>query len=267
MNKKEQIVFKLLNPFFARKKYQTFFENLLSLSHFGLNYGLGGDVKYSGETYVIELMKAKFKAKDLDNVVFFDVGANIGDYTQILIKNFEGQAFRVYSFEPNSRTFQTLRKNLPHESNIRLFNLGLGSKEEVLNLYYDAPDSPYASLYDRINMPFTIKEEVQIYSLDLFCKENNIEEIHFLKMDVEGHELKVLEGASELIQNNKIHTIQFEFGPANVDSRTFFKDYFYLLKENFNLYRILKDGLHPITVYSENFEIFKTNNFLAEMKS
>ena len=61
--------------------------------------------------------------------------------------------------------------------------------------------------------------------------------IDLLKLDVEGNELLALKGLSDSIEYIKI--IQFEFGGSNIDSRTYFQDFYYLtiyyflLKSNF----------------------------------
>lgn len=78
--------------------------------------------------------------------------------------------------------------------------------------------------------------------------------------------LKVLKGAKDLIGKNSIDFIQFEFGGANIDSRTYFQDFYYLLTPYYKIYRILKDGLIAIDAYKEIYEIFLTTNFLAILK-
>ena len=60
--------------------------------------------------------------------------------------------------------------------------------------------------------------------------------------------------------------IQFEFGGCNIDYRTYFRDFYYLLKENYKIYRILKDGLFELKQYKESYEIFINVNYLAIRK-
>ena len=62
-------------------------------------------------------------------------------------------------------------------------------------------------------------EEVNLMRFDNYWDENKY--IDFVKIDVEGHELEVLEGFGNLIKITKL--IQFEFGGCNIDTRTFFK--------------------------------------------
>jgi hypothetical protein len=64
---------------------------------------------------------------------------------------------------------------------------------------------------------------------DDFCKENGIESIDLLKIDVEGAEFMVLEGFANMLKNNAIRIIQFEYGYANGDTHTLMKDFFRLL--------------------------------------
>jgi Methyltransferase FkbM domain len=75
-------------------------------------------------------------------------------------------------------------------------------------------------------------------------------------VDVEGNELNVLKGASEMIRKGNIDFIQFEFGGTDIDSRTFFQDFYYLLKDNYKIYRIYRNGLDPIRQYNQTQEIF-----------
>ncbi len=82
------------------------------------------------------------------------------------------------------------------------------------------------------------------------------------KIDVEGHELKVLEGVGSLI--NKIKVIQFEFGGCNIDTKTYFRDFWYFFKErNFDIYRITPLGPMKITQYKECYERFETTNYFC----
>jgi hypothetical protein len=69
-----------------------------------------------------------------------------------------------------------------------------------------------------------------------------------------------------MISEKKIDNIQFEFGGCNIDSRTYFQDFFYLLKDNYRIYRVLKDGLFEIPTYKETYEIFTTINYSAVKK-
>ncbi len=106
-------------------------------------------------------------------------------------------------------------------------------------------------------------ERIEVRALDDFCREQGVERIDFLKLDVEGHELAVLRGARRMLGAGTVSLIQFEFGPANIYSRTFFYDFWTLLSGAYDIYRIVPKGLAPIAYYGEQREIFLTTNYLA----
>jgi hypothetical protein len=58
----------------------------------------------------------------------------------------------------------------------------------------------------------------------------------------------------------------FEFGGCNIDSRTYFQDFFYLLQDQYDISRIVRDGIYKIEKYKEIYELFRNSNFLAESK-
>ena len=74
-----------------------------------------------------------------------------------------------------------------------------------------------------------------------------------IKIDVEGNELDVLKGASDFLKDVKV--IQFEFGGSNIDSRTFFQDYWYFFKEkDFDLLRLAGSKLIEINESAKEIE-------------
>jgi hypothetical protein len=118
-----------------------------------------------------------------------------------------------------------------------------------------------------LNIDFNIKEKVNLTKLDTFLKGlNNDIIIDYLKMDVEGTEMKALLGMEQSIKRIKL--IQFEFGGCNIDSRTFFQDFWYYFKvHNFDLFRITLNGPKKITSYNESDEYFKITNYIALNKN
>ena len=236
---------------------------LLKMSLQGMNIGLAGDVESSGEENVCRMLAESGKIKTI-----FDVGANVGEYAKILKKYFD--TAKIYCFEPAKETFRILKDNVGEAENVILNNMGFSDKAGWDTLYYDTEASGLASLYKRqldyINIDLAKSEEVQIETLDRYCVENDIQEIDFLKMDIEGNELNALEGGKNLLREKRIGVIQIEFGGCNIDSRTFFRDFWNLLHEEYDVYRILKNGLWKIQRYSERLECFTTTNYLFVRK-
>lgn len=257
----------LFEPMYGKLTHQAFFERLHQYSLKGLSAGSGAYTEDSSERLTIQQIKDFYK--DAPKLVCFDVGANVGQFTTLLHQVMGDQAI-IHSFEPSAATFQNLQKNTAAFSGVTVHHLGLGESPGKLQLFTNNDTSLIASLYPRRLDHFGIQmdknEEVDILTLDGFCAQNNISHIHFLKMDVEGHELSVLKGGKALLQSAKIDFIQFEFGGCNIDSRTYFQDFWYLLSNDYTIYRIVKDGLYEIRAYHETLENFITTNFLARRK-
>lgn len=256
--------------FAGKMIFQNMFEKLFTASVYGMNYG-NGDVQYSGESFAARYIRKKLLQCSAQPFCLFDVGANQGKYTTRLARAFEGADYIIHAFEPSAVIYQAFCKNTDHIKKLKAHPVGLGEHRESRTLYKRASLSGHASVYhrrlDHFNMSFDIQETIQITTLDEFCTEQDIKHIHFLKMDVEGHEWHCLKGGSGILTAGKIDFIQFEFGGCNIDSRTFFQDFWYLLHEQYHFYRIVKNGLVPIKAYNERLEIFKNINFLLERKS
>jgi len=85
-------------------------------------------------------------------------------------------------------------------------------------------------------------------------------------MDIEGHELYALRGAQQTLAAGKIGALSFEFGCGNINSRTYFRDFWDLLSgAGFSLWRITLSGKEiPISNYYEDHEYFRgATNYVA----
>jgi FkbM family methyltransferase len=183
------------------------------------------------------------------------------------LANFFTSSATIHSFEPSHKTFEFFMQSVRGMQNIIPNNFGLSIIENKEVLYTNSDGSGLASVYhrnlDHFGISMDIVETVNMSTIDKYCRDKQIDRIHFLKLDIEGHEFKALQGAKEMIAAKKIDFIQFEFGGCNIDSRTFYQDFYYMLKDNYRFYRILKDDIVHLPVYHETYEIFITHNFLA----
>jgi FkbM family methyltransferase len=124
-----------------------------------------------------------------------DVGANIGYYSLQMSKLFKN----VYSFELNEELTVNLKNALIE--NIAIMNIGLSNKDSLETLYIPIKNGiklfGWASLQPN-NCPDTnehLQKAVRVKPLDSF----SLRDISFMKIDVEGHEVEVLEGAINTI--------------------------------------------------------------------
>lgn len=234
---------------------------LFSLSLRGLGV-LNYETKYlSGELDWVKKYLSIFKEP-----VIFDVGANVGNYSNDILKLFPHS--KIYAFEPHPQNFLKLEKLVGESASV--FKNAVGDKFEQIKLYdYEERDgSSHASLYqgviEDIHHKKSVSHTVDVITVDQFCLENNVHSIDLLKIDTEGNELKCLMGARQLLRDGKINAVQFEFNEMNIISHSTFKDFWDLL-DNFDFYRLLPGGkLLPIRKYRPVIcEIYAYQNIVA----
>jgi hypothetical protein len=105
-----------------------------------------------------------------------------------------------------------------------------------------------------------------VVSIDSFMGAHAIQSVDFMKMDIEGHELFALRGAARALARGAIRAMSFEFGSGNINSRTFFRDYWDLLtRHGYEIYRVLPRGRTlRIFRYDEDLEYFRgVSNYVA----
>lgn len=259
---------RLLSPVLGKSRFQPVFEKLHAVSLAGMNFGEGNHPLLSGETFVMSYLRDQVFRTGRP-VIIFDVGANIGVYARLALDTFGSRAV-IYAFEPAAKTFRMLAENMDGRQNVKLYNVGFGNADGTATLFSAGEGSKLGSLYDtsrrlsRIGLALKEREQIALTTVDNFCEGEGVDRIDLLKLDVEGHELKILEGGRAMLDGGRVDALQFEFGAANVESRTFFRDFFDLLADRYVLYRVLQNGLHAVPEYRETYEVFKrATNYLG----
>ena len=159
----------------------------------GLDFWYRSDDKFVGqrialgkyEEYETILMLSQVKKES----VVVDVGANIGYYTLLLVQKCK----KVYAFEPDKECFLILKKNVEENKlgNVVLINKAVGDKNEQRAIIKDK--SNYG------NSRVGEGKGVECVRLDDVIKEK----VDLMKIDVQGYEEKVIEGAKKIIKKDK----------------------------------------------------------------
>ncbi len=199
--------------------------------------------------------------------VVFDVGANVGEWTNLALKI--NPALIIHCFEPSSYTFKKLTSN-NFSNNIICNNIGFSSEISTQKLHIFEDGSGLNSLYKRkgLEPSYGLKtpnktEQITLTTLDEYCQQNNIQQIDFLKIDVEGHEYEVFKGAKNLLKSTAIKMIQFEYGGCNIDSKVFLKDLFeYFQNTSYSFYKIYPNYIKQINQYDQKLDNFQYQNWL-----
>ena len=156
-----------------------------------------GFSKFLNELKDIKAYTKYYKIKPNDVVI--DIGAYHGWFT-LLNYNYNS---RFYAFDIDPVNYKILNKNLFNKfRNISFFNKGVWNQTGVSKLYGDR----VGSMGSHINFKNKRKSkdvECQVVTLEDIVKENNIKKIDFIKIDVEGSEIEIIESSLDLLKKYK----------------------------------------------------------------
>jgi FkbM family methyltransferase len=245
---------------FGRPQYRRLNNLLLYLSMRGLGYDNWRDHSISGEESFLSTL-----LPDAQHPIVLDVGAYHGEYAR-LVRRYNPAA-EIYCFEPHPNSFKVLQK-AAQENGLMAFQLACGSQPGQARLFDSAVEdgSKRASCY-RETVEARLSEisvhDVEVVTIDEFAATRNIRQIELLKVDVEGGELDVLQGAHGLVKERRIKAIQFEVGDAYPVRRAWMRD-FYELLTGYSFYRLLPNSLLPLGPYRpRTHERFHFHNVVA----
>ena len=145
---------------------------------------LDGDYQKEHRDGILNFLKTQ--GVEFNNCL--DVGAHVGFWLKDLQKTFK----MVYAFEPISDVRECLKKNV-EKDNYLLFDFGLGNKNEKVMVNYIPEETGNTYVSDQGN------REIEIRRLD----EIKLPKIDYIKIDAEGYEIKVLQGAEGLITRDE----------------------------------------------------------------
>jgi FkbM family methyltransferase len=144
---------------------------------------------------------------------FFDVGAHEGQTSASALSSFAEA--RVFAFEPHPVTFSKLLQRLAVEPRVGAHNLAISNAKGAARLFeYSSstlnsliPDAQYPVRKGVAARAIT----VQCTTLDEFCNQHGVQSIDVLKIDTEGCELVVLQGAQQMLSTERIRFVYAEF--------------------------------------------------------
>ncbi|WP_295400185.1 FkbM family methyltransferase [uncultured Thiocystis sp.] len=139
--------------------------------------------------------------------VVFDVGANCGQSTAAYLSLFPQAT--IFAFEPSSASFQQLSATFAANVRVSCHQLALADHSGTAQF-----TALGTSVSNRIARPTDRcdREDITVTTGDAFCQAVTIDRINYLKIDTEGHDLKVLHGFSEWLSQERIDFVEVEAG-------------------------------------------------------
>jgi len=239
--------------------FRTTISNLfLRLYHY-LQNNNNSEFETNGEKNILKEITKIYKNQPF---IFFDIGSHTGNFAEIVIMFAQkyNLKFQGHLFEPLSINFVKLSEKFKSDTVI-LNQLGISDNECKKIIYFDKTLDSFASLYQRKKLNET--EIIVLVTLEKYINLHQISHIHFLKMDIEGHELPAIKGLNKYLNSDFIDFIQFEYGGTYLESKILLRDMISILEENgFGIFKIFPQYLLKFT-YEEYLEHFNYSNFLA----
>jgi FkbM family methyltransferase len=155
------------------------------------------------------VLTAVFKKLVQPGNVCFDAGASFGFYTCL----FALRGARVYAFEPLPASFalneDAVRLN-GCQSKVKAFNSGLGERAGTIRIHtFKNLSLGHASSSD-LGRADAVPHECRITTIDAVCAEESLDQISFVKIDVEGFEYEVLQGGQRMLSKANAPILHFE---------------------------------------------------------
>ncbi len=152
------------------------------------------------EVFQEEVYEKLYRPQEGDTVI--DVGAYVGMFS-VKASYSVGSTGKVFAVEPSQDNYQYLRRNTERLPNVTLVPVALGACTCYGQLT-SADASPCHQLTDREDKD---TEEVRIETMDDMVARLEIDKVDFIKIDAEGSELKVLQGATITLRDNRLHVV------------------------------------------------------------
>ena len=208
--------------------------------------GSGSLIYYQGFS---EFETADFFMRFLkpDSIVI-DVGAHIGEYT-LLSSDLVGSSGKVYAFEAQPNTFSTLRENvtLNNLTNVTLNSVAVS--DNTGEIEFEIHDEPSISSIRKPSKDTPQSQNtvvVPTITLDNYCQQHNLDNVTLIKVDVEGAEKLVFQGAEHLmtLSPEQSPTWIFEYSPSAYQSFGYSANALFdlLIHHGYQIYRYSQGG-------------------------
>lgn len=182
----------------------------------------------------------------------FDIGSHKGAYLFFMARSV-GPGGKVFGFEPQSKLYHYLlkAKNFMGWKQVELFHLALSDSPGEATLFIPpgkSGSSPGASLHVRNETGN--RETVKTETLDQFCKSKGQFPV-LIKMDVEGHELKVLKGGKNLLKERHPFLLM-EIEGRHAGKETVFETFRFLQELGYKGFFLMENKRKPISEFDLN---------------
>lgn len=214
------------------------------------------DVRATGEVWLRRELAPRCS-------VFVDVGANVGEWLDAVVECKGAHAYRALAIEPSSSAFAVLSERYAGNPRVETINCALGDAEGTVNFFEEERAGKGSSIVAGFSRAAGFERTVNLTTLDRLAEARGLTEIDLLKIDAEGYDLRVLRGASALLEGRRIGVAQFEYNRSwQLAGDTLFAAMTLLGKYGYEVFVLKREGLFTLN-YQRYEEYFEYSNFVA----
>lgn len=267
MHRVKELFFFVYAKMFAKKIFFSFNKLLFQLGLRGMGILNYHSFSISGEKRFLEKV-----IPQLNDLPVLDVGANEGNYSAAILRVKETQ--KIYAFEPHPETYKRVSSRFS-QSNVEVFNFGLGEKDQKLTLYDLSANSgagtSHASFLQEniieLRDDAATEHQAEIRNLKKVLNTLKVSEVGLLKIDAEGYELTILQSIQDILDSGRIKVVHLEFNDINIIAQASFRIIAKCLT-NFHIYRLLPTGFIRIDTMAPLYtELYAYQNLVAVHQS
>jgi FkbM family methyltransferase len=194
--------------------------------------------------------------------MFIDVGANVGDWADLFLQSMP-EGGRGLLFDPSSTAAERLRHRFQEIPGIEVVPAAVSQKIGEAAFFEEPGAGMTSSLVPGSSRRSTAERLVRVTTLDLEADRRGLDYIDFVKVDAEGHDLHVLQGASKLLSERRIGVVQFEYHKTwAATTSTLGAAYDLLGSCGYRVFLLKSEGLFALD-YERYREYFGYSNFVG----
>lgn len=232
---------------------------------------IAAEIETDGEGYLQDCVVRS--AGSNERLVVLDIGANQGDWTRRLLKTIPGtrrgkQNIAIELFEPVPATRERLLTMLRQEDDngvCTVHPIAISDKSGSFDMAVMSATGGTNSLHfgGSAEAPPGGWVKVETQTLTELFAARGLAKAHLVKCDTEGHDLKVLQGARDLLAARRINVFQFEYNHRWVHSRSFLKDVFDLIAGlPYRLGRVEPTSIELLAEWHPELDRFFQSNYV-----
>lgn len=217
----------------------------------------GSALEASGETWLADAVAPGAR-------YFVDVGANVGEWTAMFAGRMRERPAGLL-VEPNPAAAERLRTRVAGEgrTGCEVLAAAAGERPDRLPFFAEEYCGETSSLHrPSVRVDFTVVE-VDVVTLDQALADRKVDHVDMLKVDAEGHDFRVIQGAEGYLRAQRIDVLQFEYNKAWLNAGSTLARAFEFLDGLGYATRLLrKDGLADYRIEAIG-DFFNYSNFVA----